>query len=103
MEQMRWSRRHNGACFTALPAALQAPWNLPRAKNVPPARFCTSVRTGAALSIPTQSIYEKIPHLVVRDFFMVTRTGIDLHFRFAEIKEPLGRALAGKSPPDCCI
>ena len=34
---------------------------------------------------------------------MVTRTGIDLHFRFAVIKEPLGQALAGNSPPGCCI
>ena len=30
-------------------------------------------------------------------------TGIDLHFRFAEIIVPLGQALAGNSPPDCCI
>ena len=34
---------------------------------------------------------------------MVTRTGIDLHFRYAEIKVSLGQALATNSPLGCWI
>ena len=48
----------NGAMLTAVPAAIIAPWTLPRAKNCSPAlNFCTSLRTGAALSSP--SVYKK--------------------------------------------
>ena len=39
---------------TVLRTASVKPGNLPRAKNSPPDCFCTSVRTGAALSIPVR-------------------------------------------------
>ena len=44
---------------TVLRTASVKPGNLPRAKNSPPDCFCTSVRTGAAFSIPTQIIKKK--------------------------------------------
>ena len=54
----------DGYGFTILRIALPYPWTLPRAKNMPPACFCTSVRTGAALSSPSRAereIKERIP------------------------------------------
>ena len=44
----------NGYVFTILQIAPPYPWTLPRAKNCSPAlNFCTSLRTGAALSSPS--------------------------------------------------
>ena len=39
-------------CSHTLSGAFPAPWTFPRAKNSPPDCFCTSLRTGAALSCP---------------------------------------------------
>ena len=38
-------------------------WNLPHAKKCPPDTFCTSVCTGAALSIPLRNQKEKTTHM----------------------------------------
>ena len=45
----------NGLRPTPVPGAFLSPWILPRAKKCPPDTFCTSVRTGAALSNPISS------------------------------------------------
>ena len=51
---------------TSVPDAFLCPWILPRAKKCPPDTFCTSLRTGAALSNPFSSLPIRKPgHFVV--------------------------------------
>ena len=52
----------------AVPATSRQECNLPRAKKCPPDTFYTSLRTGAALSIPSRFIKQKIPMRKHRDF-----------------------------------
>ena len=55
--QQKWT------CNTSLPDAFTSPWILPRAKNMlSPACFCTSARTGAALSNPSSSSANEKDH-----------------------------------------
>ena len=57
------SPQQNGSLFTSVPDAPSDPWILPRAKNMlSPACFCTSVRTGAALSNPVSSSANEKDH-----------------------------------------
>ena len=66
----------NGQVLTSLPDAFTCPWTFPRAKNCSPAlNFSTSVRTGAALSIPVLLPKKTTPFGVV--FFV-----IGAHFRY---------------------
>ena len=43
---------HFSSLSTSVPDASEEEWILPRPKNMPPACFCTSVRTGAGLPNP---------------------------------------------------
>ena len=54
-------------CAHTHPGAFAKPWILPRAKNCSTVRnFCTSVRTGAALSNPSSGFLPiKKPHRLV--------------------------------------
>ena len=51
----------NDLPYTSVPDASKRSWILPRAKKCPPDTFCTSVRTGAALSNPSSSSATKSP------------------------------------------
>ena len=66
----RRSRCTDPSVPTAHRAAVTKEWNLPRPKKCPPDTFLNG------LSIPVR--HKKIPMQKHRDFFMVTRTEIDL-------------------------
>ena len=81
-----------GLQSTDLLSASCNPWNLPRAKKCPPDTFCTSVRTGAVLSIPPSPFKKRNDRLIGGHFFFGGAEG-----NRTPVRKQLGKNFSGRS------